>query len=70
MVDCMQGLSDALSVGERTCSAGSLLDAERDAPEQIRHHFISRQLVLSWIRQQRGEPSHHLAGLAKRLHVV
>jgi tetratricopeptide (TPR) repeat protein len=47
-----------------------LLDAERDAPEQIRHHFISRQLVLSWVRQQRGKPSHQLAGLAKRLHVV
>jgi transcriptional regulator with XRE-family HTH domain len=47
-----------------------LLDAERDAPEQIRHHFISRQLVLSWIRQQRGKPSHHLIGLAERLHVV
>jgi transcriptional regulator with XRE-family HTH domain len=47
-----------------------LLDAERDAPEQIRHHFISRQLVLRWIRQQRGKPSHHLAGLAKRLHVI
>ena len=47
-----------------------LLDAERDAPEQIRHHFISRQLVMRWIRQQRGKPSHHLAELAKRLHVV
>lgn len=47
-----------------------LLDAEQDAPEQIRHHFISRQLVLRWIRQQRGKPSHQLAGLAKRLHVV
>lgn len=47
-----------------------LLDAEQDAPEQIRHHFISRQLVVSWVRQQRGKPSHQLAGLAKRLHVV
>jgi transcriptional regulator with XRE-family HTH domain len=47
-----------------------LLDAERDAPEQIRYHFISRQLVMRWIRQQRGKPSHHLAGLAKRLHVA
>ncbi|MGH3976234.1 MAG: helix-turn-helix domain-containing protein, partial [Pseudonocardiaceae bacterium] len=47
-----------------------LLDAERDAPEQIRYHFISRQLVLRWIRQQRGKPSHHLVGLAQRLHVV
>jgi hypothetical protein len=47
-----------------------LLDAERDAPEQIRHHFITRQLVQGWIRQQRGRPSHHLIGLAERLHVV
>jgi hypothetical protein len=47
-----------------------LLDAERNAPEQIRHHFISRQLVMRWIRHQRGKPSHHLAELAKRLHVV
>jgi hypothetical protein len=47
-----------------------LLDAERDAPEQIRYHYISRQLVMRWIRQQRGKPSHHLTELAKRLHVV
>jgi hypothetical protein len=26
--------------------------------------------VLGWIRQQRGKPSHHLVGLAERLHVV
>jgi transcriptional regulator with XRE-family HTH domain len=49
---------------------GVLLDAEQDAPEQVRHHFISRQLVVRWIRQQRGKPSHQLAGLAKRLHVA
>ncbi|MGH3825325.1 MAG: hypothetical protein ACRDRA_21170 [Pseudonocardiaceae bacterium] len=47
-----------------------LADAKRDAPEQIRYHFISRQLALRWIRQQRGKPSCHLADLAKRLHVV
>jgi len=47
-----------------------LLDAEREAPEQIRYHFISRQLVVRWIRQQRGKPSHQLAALAKRLHVA
>ena len=28
----------------------------RLAPEQVRHHYISRQLVLSWIRRQRGKP--------------
>ncbi|HET9254325.1 MAG TPA: XRE family transcriptional regulator, partial [Pseudonocardiaceae bacterium] len=47
-----------------------LLEAEQDAPEQIRHHFISRQLVLCWVRQQRGKPSHRLIGLAQRLHVI
>ncbi|MGH3867222.1 MAG: helix-turn-helix domain-containing protein [Pseudonocardiaceae bacterium] len=47
-----------------------LLNAEQDAPEQIRYHFITRQLVLRWIRQQRGKPNHHLIGLAERLHVV
>src|SRR6266571_344773 len=44
-----------------------LLEAERTAPEQVRHHFISRQLVLTWVRQQRGKPSVELAGLASRL---
>jgi hypothetical protein len=35
-----------------------LLDAEGDEPEQIWHHFISRQLVLRGVRQERGKPSH------------
>jgi transcriptional regulator with XRE-family HTH domain len=33
-----------------------LLDAEQIAPEQVRHHFISRQLVLTWMRQLRRKP--------------
>ena len=28
-----------------------LLSAEQIALEQVRHHFISRQLVLTWMRQ-------------------
>jgi transcriptional regulator with XRE-family HTH domain len=47
-----------------------LLDAEQMAPEQVRHHFLGRQLVLTWIRQQRGKPSSTLVGLARRLHVL
>jgi transcriptional regulator with XRE-family HTH domain len=47
-----------------------LLDAEHMAPEQVRHHFLGRQLVLTWIRQQRGKPSSTLVGLARRLHVL
>jgi hypothetical protein len=47
-----------------------LLDAEQIAPEQVRHHFISRQLVLAWIRQLRRKPDLELAGLAARLHLT
>lgn len=48
----------------------TLLDAERVAPEQVRYHFLSRQLVLTWIRRQRGTPSPTLVGLARRLNVL
>ncbi|BCJ48378.1 transcriptional regulator [Actinoplanes ianthinogenes] len=47
-----------------------LLDAEQMAPEQVRHHYLGRQLVLTWIRQQRGKPSTELVGLARRLRVL
>ena len=47
-----------------------VLDAERMAPEQVRHHYISRQLVLTWMRQQRRPPSLELAGLAARLRLT
>ncbi|MEU8126274.1 helix-turn-helix domain-containing protein [Micromonospora sp. NPDC049049] len=47
-----------------------LLDAEQMAPEQLRHHFLSRQLALTWIRRQRGKPSAELVGLAQRLKVL
>jgi transcriptional regulator with XRE-family HTH domain len=48
----------------------TLLDAEQMAPEQVRYHFLSRQLVLTWIRRQRGKPSPTLVDLARRLNVL
>jgi hypothetical protein len=45
-----------------------LLDAERVAPEQVRHHAMSRQLVQTWVRRSRGRPSFQLASLARRVH--
>jgi len=61
----------AYSVGNRADQALSvLLDAEAVAPEQVRYHYLSRQLVLTWIRNLRGQPSYQLAGLAQRLHFV
>lgn len=47
-----------------------LLDAEQMAPEQVRHHFLSRQLALTWVRRQRGKPSAELVSLARRLKVL
>ena len=47
-----------------------ILEAEQLAPEQIRHHAISRQLVLSWLRNNRGPRSVPLEQLAGRLHLA
>jgi len=47
-----------------------ILDAERLAPEQVRYHYISRQLVTSWVRRQHGKPSLALSDLAQRIHVI
>jgi len=45
----------------RDDALGVLLDAEQVTPEQIKHHAISRQLVLSWLRNHRGPRSVPLA---------
>ena len=64
-------LARAYSAWNRRDEALSvLLDAEQLAPEQVRHHYISRQLVLGWIRQQRRKPKQQLADLASRLRVA
>ena len=47
-----------------------VLDAEELAPEQVRYHFVSRQLVTKWIRHQRGRPNYRLTELARRLRVI
>ncbi|MGW6502906.1 helix-turn-helix domain-containing protein [Nonomuraea angiospora] len=64
-------VAHALSLWNRTDAAmAALLEAETIAPEQVRHHYLSRQLTMSWIRRQRGKPSFQLAALARRLHIV
>jgi hypothetical protein len=61
----------ALSAWDRTDEAlETVLKAEHDAPEQVRYHVLSRQLVLSWIRRQRTKPSTTLVDLARRLDVM
>jgi transcriptional regulator with XRE-family HTH domain len=64
-------LARAYSARNRSDDAlAVVLDAERTAPEQVRHHYISRQLVLTWMRQKRGRPGIELAGLAARLRLT
>jgi transcriptional regulator with XRE-family HTH domain len=64
-------VSRALSTSNKRDEAlATVLDAEQLAPEQVRYHFLSRHLVQTWIRSQRGKPSHQLSGLAHRLHVA
>ncbi|NMO93516.1 helix-turn-helix domain-containing protein [Actinomycetospora sp. TBRC 11914] len=61
----------ALSVsGRRDQALVTVLDAERLAPEQVRHHFISRQLVLSWMKNPRGTVTTELGALAHRLRLA
>ncbi|MEV4240130.1 MULTISPECIES: hypothetical protein [unclassified Nocardia] len=56
--------------GRQQDSVSALLDAEQAAPEQVRHHYLSRQLVLTWMRNAHGGPSFVLQSLAQRMHVV
>ncbi|TWP53221.1 helix-turn-helix transcriptional regulator [Lentzea tibetensis] len=61
-------LARAYSLRNRADDAlAVVLDAERIAPEQVRHHYISRQLVLTWMRNQRSQPSSLLTGLVDRM---
>ncbi|MER5210591.1 helix-turn-helix transcriptional regulator [Streptomyces sp. NPDC002838] len=61
----------ALSAHNRIDDAlAMILEAESWAPEQVRSHYLARELVLTWVRNHRGRPSQEMAGLADRLHVV
>jgi transcriptional regulator with XRE-family HTH domain len=64
-------LARAYSAWNRTDEAmATLMAAERIGPEQVRYHFLSRQLVLTWIKRHRGKPSTTLVDLARRLKVL
>jgi len=58
------------STGRQDAALFTVLNAEQLAPEQVRHHYLSRQLVLTWIRNTQGKPSRELDRLARRMHVV
>jgi hypothetical protein len=47
-----------------------VLEAERKALNQVRHHYLSRQLVLNWVRNAQGTPRVELDQLMHRMRVV
>lgn len=47
----------------------AVLRAEQDAPEQVKYHFIARELTLLWLRRTQGRRP-ELDALAKRLRVA
>jgi transcriptional regulator with XRE-family HTH domain len=63
-------LARAYSSWNRSDDAlATLLDAERMAPEQVHHHYLSKRLVVDLIRRRHGTPSATLVAFAKRLNV-
>lgn len=54
----------------RDAAVGLILEAEQVAPEQVHHHALSRDLVLTWMRRTRGALPDDLTGLATRLNVA
>jgi len=54
-------------LGRRDNALFALLDAECSAPEQVRRHFITHELVHGWMRSTRTRPSPDLVALARRL---
>lgn len=46
-----------------------VLHAEREAPEQVKYHYIARELTLTWLRRSKC-PNVALDDLARRLHVA
>lgn len=55
--------------GSRDNALGTLLVAERIAPEQIRQHYLSRRIVMTLIQGTPGKPSTELGKLAARVRI-
>jgi transcriptional regulator with XRE-family HTH domain len=53
--------------GRRDESLAALLSAEQGAPEQVRRHFLTHELVHAWMRTTKARPNPDLVALARRL---
>ncbi len=55
--------------GNRDNALGTMLTAERIAPEQVRQHHLSRKVVMTLMRSSTGKPAIELEKLARRVNV-
>ncbi len=55
--------------GSRDDAIGTILTAERIAPDQVRQHYLSRKLVISLARSTIGKPSIEVENLARRMRI-
>ena len=54
-------------IAQRDEALAAVLAAEQSAPEQVRRHFLTHELVHHWIRDTRRRPSRELVDLSQRL---
>jgi transcriptional regulator with XRE-family HTH domain len=48
----------------------TMVQAEQDSPEQVRYHYIARELVTAWMRNRGTRELPQVGGLAQRLQLV
>ena len=53
--------------GRRDNALGTMIAAERIAPEQVRQHHLSRKVVTTLLRSAHGKPTVELDKLAQRV---
>jgi tetratricopeptide (TPR) repeat protein len=56
--------------GQHDQAIGAVRQAIRTAPEQGRYHFITRELVISWMRDPRTRGRHDVQQLAQQLQLT
>lgn len=54
-------------IAQRDEALATVLTAEQSAPEQVRRHFLTHELVHHWIRDTRRRPGRELVELSRRL---
>lgn len=54
-------------IAQRDSALATVLSVEQSAPDQVRRHFLTRELVHHWLRDSRRAPEPQLVALVRRL---